>query len=107
MSSSVLVRNNTLIFLFQFIKISLTKSKRLRYQVAQLLLISDNQTLKYCPHFPGRLGATQEDRRFGRCFSNPYRKEHRRFGIALMTPEKVHCEMVQPVYNQRKKAGGH
>ncbi|MFH1635597.1 MAG: IS3 family transposase [Chloroflexota bacterium] len=61
------------------------------------------KTLKYCPQFPDSFGSIQGARSFRQPFFNWYNKEHRHSGIALMTPEQVHCGMDKTIYQNRSE----
>lgn len=61
------------------------------------------RTLKYCPQFPDRFGCIEDARSFCQLFFQWYNKVHRHSGIALMTPEQVHCRMDSYIYENREK----
>lgn len=62
---------------------------------------SNFKTLKYCPQFPGKFGSIQDARSFCSEFFNWYNKEHHHTGIGLMTPEQVHYNLSQKIYEHR------
>lgn len=59
------------------------------------------KTLKYRPGFPDRFGSIEDARRFCRDFFFWYNKEHRHSGIAMLTPEMVHYDLVDDVVTKR------
>jgi putative transposase len=59
------------------------------------------KTLKYRPGFPDRFGSIEDARRFCRDFFSWYNKEHRHSGIAMLTPEMVHYDLVDDVVTKR------
>ncbi len=63
---------------------------------------SNFKTLKYCPQFPGNFGSIEDARSFCRNFINWYNKEHHHTGIGLMTPEQVHYNLSQQIYDNRQ-----
>jgi putative transposase len=62
---------------------------------------SNFKTLKYCPQFPGKFGSIEDARSFCREFFNWYNKRHHHSGIGLMTPEQVHYNLSQDIYDNR------
>jgi len=61
------------------------------------------KTLKYRPDFPDRFGSIEDARRFCRDFFNWYNKDHRHSGIAMLTPEMVHYNLVDDVVTKRNR----
>ena len=61
---------------------------------------SHYKTLKYCPTYPGAFANIEQARSYCRRFFAWYNAEHRRSGIALLTPEDVHLGRV----DQRRQA---
>jgi putative transposase len=59
------------------------------------------KTLKYCPRFPANFGSIQDSRSFCQDFFSWYNKEHRHSGIAMLTPEQVHCDLVEEITGHR------
>ena len=59
------------------------------------------KTLKYCPQFPANFGSIQDSRSFCHDFFNWYNKEHRHSGIAMLTPEQVHYDLVEEITGNR------
>lgn len=59
------------------------------------------KTLKYCPEFPGNFGSIQDARAFCRTFFDWYNNDHHHSGIALMTPQQVHCGLAEKIYSKR------
>ncbi len=49
------------------------------------------KTLKYHPSFPDRFGSIEDAIAFCRSFFRWYNTQHRHAGIAMLTPEDVHC----------------
>jgi hypothetical protein len=49
------------------------------------------ETMKYRPDFPPRFGSLQDALGFVRGFFRAYNHDHRRSGIAWLTPAAVHC----------------
>ena len=64
---------------------------------------SQFKTLKYRPEFPERFGSIEDARAFCQQFFPWYNQEHRHSGIALLTPEMVHCGTAGEVVEQRQK----
>jgi len=64
---------------------------------------SQFKTLKYRPEFPERFGSIEDARAFCQQFFPWYNQEHRHSGIALLTPEMVHCGTAGEVIEQRQK----
>jgi putative transposase len=60
------------------------------------------KTLKYRPGFPERFGSMEDARSFCRRFFEWYNNEHRHSGIAMMTPDDVHCGRVSEVHSARQ-----
>ena len=63
---------------------------------------SQFKTLKYCPEFPERFGSLLQARSFSDSFFTWYNKEHRHSGIAMLTPEMVHCGRAEEVIAARR-----
>jgi putative transposase len=61
------------------------------------------KTLKYRPDFPGRFGSIQDARAFCRTFFAWYNRQHRHSGIAMMTPENVHCGQTDQIIAVRQQ----
>lgn len=61
------------------------------------------KTLKYRPGYPDRFGSIEDARRFCRDFFSWYNKEHRHSGIAMLTPEMVHYNLVDDVVKKRNR----
>ena len=59
------------------------------------------KTLKYRPGFPENFGSIEDARNFCRNFFFWYNKEHRHSGIAMLTPEVVHYNLVKEVVEKR------
>ena len=59
------------------------------------------KTLKYCPQFPSRFGSIEDARSFCQDFFAYYNKEHHHSGIGLVTPEQLHYDLAQEVYDYR------
>jgi len=49
------------------------------------------KTIKYHPEFPARFGSIEDARQFCRSYFHWYNTGHRHGGIAMLTPEVVHC----------------
>jgi len=64
---------------------------------------SQFKTLKYRPEFPDRFGSIQDARAFGRLFFGWYNTQHHHSGIALLTPENVHCGEAENVLQNRRE----
>ena len=61
------------------------------------------KTLKYRPDFPGRFGSIQDARVFCQTFFTWYNHQHRHSGIAMMTPENVHCGRTDQIVAVRQR----
>jgi putative transposase len=61
------------------------------------------KTLKYRPDFPGRFGSIQDARVFCQTFFDWYNQQHRHSGIAMMTPENVHCGRTDQIVAVRQR----
>ena len=61
------------------------------------------KTLKYRPGFPGRFGSIQDARVFCQTFFDWYNHQHRHSGIAMMTPENVHCGRTDQIVAVRQR----
>jgi len=61
------------------------------------------KTLKYRPDFPGRFGSIQDARVFCQAFFTWYNHQHRHSGIAMMTPESVHCGRTDQIVAVRQR----
>lgn len=59
------------------------------------------KTLKYRPDFPERFGSLEDARGFCRGFFRWYNREHYHSGIALLTPEMIHCGQAPAVIHRR------
>ena len=59
------------------------------------------KTLKYCPQFPSCFGSIEDARMFCQDFFGYYNKEHHHSGIGLITPEQLHYDLAQEIYDQR------
>jgi putative transposase len=59
------------------------------------------KTLKYRPGFPDNFGSIEDARIFCRDFFFWYNNEHRHSGIAMLTPEVVHYNLVNVVIEKR------
>lgn len=62
---------------------------------------SQFKTLKYSPGFPERFGSIQDARAFCKSFFAWYNAVHKHSGIGLMTPEQVHYDQAQEIWQQR------
>ena len=62
------------------------------------------KTLKYRPDFPKRFGSIQDAKQFCRTFFAWYNCEHKHSGIAMLTPETVHCGRAEEVLRHRQEA---
>jgi putative transposase len=62
---------------------------------------SNFKTLKYCPQFPGMFGSIEDARLFCRDFINWYNRGHHHSDIGLVTPEQVHYNLSQKIYDNR------
>ncbi len=60
------------------------------------------KTLKYHPGFPRRFPDRAQATAFCRSFFPWYNQEHRHGGIAMLTPEDVHCGRAPRVLDQRR-----
>ena len=61
---------------------------------------SQFRTMKYRPQFPGRFGCIQDSRALAQGFFRWYNEEHHHSGLALLTPDMVHCS---PILQQRQQ----
>jgi len=61
------------------------------------------KTLKYRPGFPDRFGSIQDARVFCQTFFDWYNHHHRHSGIAMMTPENVHCRRTDQIVAVRER----
>jgi len=61
------------------------------------------KTLKYRPGFPDRFGSIQDARVFCQTFFDWYNHHHRHSGIAMMTPENVHCRRTDQIVAVRQR----
>jgi len=59
------------------------------------------KTLKYRPGFPENFGSIEDARNFCRDFFFWYNNQHRHSGIAMLTPEVVHYNLVDEVIEKR------
>jgi putative transposase len=59
------------------------------------------KTLKYRPGFPENFGSIEDARTYCRNFFFWYNNEHRHSGIAMLTPEMVHYNLVDEVIEKR------
>lgn len=59
------------------------------------------KTLKYRPDFPENFGSIEDARSYCRDFFSWYNNEHRHSGIAMLTPEMVHYNLVDEVIEKR------
>lgn len=59
------------------------------------------KTLKYRPGFPENFGSIEDARTYCRDFFSWYNNEHRHSGIAMLTPETVHYNLVDEVIEKR------
>lgn len=59
------------------------------------------KTLKYRPDFPENFGSIEDARSYCREFFFWYNNEHRHSGIAMLTPEMVHYNLVDEVIEKR------
>jgi putative transposase len=59
------------------------------------------KTLKYRPGFPENFGSIEDARNFCRNFFFWYNNQHRHSGIAMLTPEVVHYNLVEEVVEKR------
>jgi len=59
------------------------------------------KTLKYRPDFPENFGSIEDARFYCRDFFFWYNNEHRHSGIAMLTPEMVHYNLVDDVIEKR------
>lgn len=59
------------------------------------------KTLKYRPGFPENFGSIEDARTYCRDFFSWYNNEHRHSGIAMLTPEMVHYNLVDEVVEKR------
>jgi putative transposase len=64
---------------------------------------SQFKTMKHRPEFPDRFGSIQDARGFSRGFFDWYNKEHRHSGIALHTPQNVHCGLAHVLNEERRQ----
>ena len=58
--------------------------------------------LKYCPAFPERFGALEDERAFGRVFFTWYNHEHHHSALGYLTPAMVHYGVAEDVRHQRQ-----
>jgi putative transposase len=63
---------------------------------------SQFETLKYRPEFPERFGSIEDARVFCQKYFVWYNQQHHHSGIALLTPETLHCGMAGEVIEQRQ-----
>jgi putative transposase len=61
------------------------------------------KTLKYRPDFPENFGSIEDARSYCRDFFFWYNNEHRHSGIAMLTPEVVHYNLVDDVLEKRNR----
>jgi len=59
------------------------------------------KTLKYRPDFPENFGSIEDARSYCREFFFWYNNEHRHSGIAMLTPEIIHYNLVDEVIEKR------
>lgn len=59
------------------------------------------KTLKYRPGYPDRFGSLEDARSFCREFFAWYNTDHRHSGIAMFTPESVHYDTHQKIFETR------
>jgi putative transposase len=59
------------------------------------------KTLKYRPDFPEKFGSIEDARSYCRDFFFWYNNEHKHSGIAMLTPEMVHYNLVNEVVENR------
>lgn len=60
------------------------------------------KTLKYHPGFPDRFGAIEDAQGYCRRFFSWYNADHRHSGLAMLTPEDVHCGRAEQVLALRQ-----
>lgn len=64
---------------------------------------SQFKTLKYRPDYPDRFGSLQDARAWARAFFAWYNQENYHTGIALLTPEDVHCGRAEAMIAKRQQ----
>ena len=60
------------------------------------------KTLKYRPGFPENFGSIEDARNYCRDFFFWYNKNHKHSGIAMLTPEIVHYNLIDNILSKRQ-----